>query len=78
MRYFKLDASYKTGYAVKYAFFAQILALCRARIITIPTMHMGSLHTITPMCMVGIVIIRARHSAKIRAKKAYSAGTSHI
>jgi hypothetical protein len=45
--------------------FARILALCRARVITIPTIRLGSLHTITPMCMVGIVIIRSRHSAKI-------------
>jgi hypothetical protein len=61
-----LTQPYNTVYAVKYRFFARILALYRARIITIPTIHMGSLHTtITPMCMVGIVIIRARHSAKI-------------
>jgi hypothetical protein len=53
---------------VKYQFFSQILALCRARIITNPTIHMASLHSITPMCMVRIVIIQARHSAKIRAK----------
>jgi hypothetical protein len=53
---------------VKYPVFARILALCRAQIITILTIHMDSLHTITPMCMVGIVIIRARRSAKIRAK----------
>jgi hypothetical protein len=49
--------------------FAQILALCQARIITIPTIHFGSLVCKLPKCMVGIVIIRARHSAKIRAKK---------
>jgi hypothetical protein len=53
------DAFFNTRYAVKYTFFARILALCRARIITIPTIHMGSLHTIAAMCMVGIVIIRA-------------------
>jgi hypothetical protein len=54
---------------VDYLFFARILALCRARVITIPTIHMGSLHSnITPMRIVGIVITRARHSAKIRAK----------
>jgi hypothetical protein len=52
-----LTRPYNTGYLVKYHFFAQILALCRARIVTIPTIHMGSLHTIAPMCMVGIVII---------------------
>jgi hypothetical protein len=51
--------------------FAQILALCRARIITIPTIHMASLVCKLPMCMVGIVIIRARHSAKIQAKNWY-------
>jgi hypothetical protein len=53
---------------VEYLFFAQILALCRARVKTIPTIRMGSLHSITLMRIVGIVITRARHSAKIRAK----------
>jgi hypothetical protein len=51
--------------------FAQILALCQARIITIPTIHMGAIECKLAMCMVGLVIIRARHSAKIRAKKLY-------
>jgi hypothetical protein len=60
-----LTRPYDTVYAVKYQFFARILALCRARIITISTIHMGSLHTKLPMCMVGTVIIRARHSTKI-------------
>jgi hypothetical protein len=45
--------------------FALILAPCRARIITIPTIHLGSLVCKLPKCMVGIVIPRARHSAKI-------------
>jgi hypothetical protein len=63
-----LSRPYNTGFCVKYPVFARILALCRAQIITNSTIHMGSLHTITPICMVGIVIIRARHSAKIRAK----------
>jgi hypothetical protein len=49
--------------------FARILALCRARIITIPTIHMGVIVCKLPMCMVGIVIPRARHSAKNRAEK---------
>jgi hypothetical protein len=66
----RLDAFFNTRYAVKYTFFARILALCRAPIITIPTIHFGSLHTITPMCMVEIVIIRARHSAKIEQNHA--------
>jgi hypothetical protein len=59
---------YNTEYRVKYPVFARILALWRARVITIPTIHMGSLHTTTPMCMAGMLIIRARLSAKIRAK----------
>jgi hypothetical protein len=37
--YFKLDATFNTGYRVRYPFFAQILAVCRARAITIPTIH---------------------------------------
>jgi hypothetical protein len=49
--------------------FARIVALYRARIITIPTIHMGVIVCKLPMCMVGIVIIRAQHSAKIQAKK---------
>jgi hypothetical protein len=53
---------------VKYPFFAQFLALCRARGITIPTIGLGSLHYIAPKPIVQIVIIRARHSAKIREK----------
>jgi hypothetical protein len=65
--YFKLDAAFNTGYGVEYLFFARILALCRAQVITIPTIPLGSLHSITPMRIVGIVIARARHSAKIRA-----------
>jgi hypothetical protein len=36
-----LTRPYNTVYAVKYRFFARILALCRARIITIPTIHSG-------------------------------------
>jgi hypothetical protein len=34
----------------------------------IPTIGLGSLHSITPKPIVGIVVPRARHSAKIRAK----------
>jgi hypothetical protein len=60
-----LTRPYNTGYWVKYHVFARILALCRARIITIPTIRMGSLHYIAAMRMVGIVITQAQHSAKI-------------
>jgi hypothetical protein len=52
--------------------FARILALFRARIITIPTIRMGVIECKLPMGIVGIVTHRARHSAKIRAKKRYS------
>jgi hypothetical protein len=51
--------------------FARILALCRARVITIPTIRMGVIECKLPMGIVGIVITGARHSAKIRAKKRY-------
>jgi hypothetical protein len=53
---------------VKYPIFARFLALCRVRSITIPTIGLGSLHSIAPKPIVGIVFPRARRSAKIRAK----------
>jgi hypothetical protein len=56
--------------------FARILALCRAWVITISTIRMGVIECKLPMGIVGIVITRARHSAKIRAKKRYS--TAHL
>jgi hypothetical protein len=62
-----LSQPFNARYAVEYLFFARILALCRAQVITIPTIRMGSLHSITPMRIVGIVITRAQHTAKIRA-----------
>jgi hypothetical protein len=65
---FKLVAAFNTGYRVEYPFFARFLALCRARGITVPTIGLGSLHSIAPKPIVGIVIIWARHNAKIRAK----------
>jgi hypothetical protein len=40
---FALTHPFNTGYRVEYHFFALILALCRARIITIPTIHTSSL-----------------------------------
>jgi hypothetical protein len=51
--------------------FARILALCRARGTTIPTIRMGVIECKLPMGIFGIVIIRARHSAKNQAKKGY-------
>jgi hypothetical protein len=52
--------------------FARILALFRARVITVPTIHMGVIECKLPMRIVGIVITRHRHTAKIRAEKRYS------
>jgi hypothetical protein len=49
--------------------FARILAVCRARVTTIPTIRMGVIECKLPMRIVGIVITRAQHTAKIRAKK---------
>jgi hypothetical protein len=49
--------------------FARILALCRARGTTIPTIGLGVIECKLPKPIVGIVIPRARHSAKNRAKK---------
>jgi hypothetical protein len=63
-----LSQPFNARYAVEYPLFAWFLALCRARIITIPTIRLGSLHTKLPKCKVRIVFIRARHCAKIRAK----------
>jgi hypothetical protein len=51
--------------------FARILALCRARAITIPTIGLGAVECKLPKPIVGIVIARAQHSAKNRAKKGY-------
>jgi hypothetical protein len=57
--------------------FARILALCRARVITIRTIQSSSAACLKlDDCMVGLVIIRARHSAKIRAKKGTLRDTS--
>jgi hypothetical protein len=51
--------------------FAQILAPCQARKSTNPTIHSAALEGKVAMCMVGLVDLRARHSAKIRAKRGY-------
>jgi hypothetical protein len=51
--------------------FARLLALCRARGITIPTIGLGAIECKLPEPLVGIVIPRAQHSAKNRAKKGY-------
>jgi hypothetical protein len=48
---------------------ARILEACRARVTTIPTIHMGVIECKLPMGIVGIVITRARHTAKNGAKK---------
>jgi hypothetical protein len=52
--------------------FARILAVCRAQVTTIPTIRMGVIECKLPMRIVGIVIARARHTAKNRAKIGYS------
>jgi hypothetical protein len=49
--------------------FARILAVYRARVTTIPALRMGVIECKLPMRIVGIVITRARHTAKNRAKK---------
>jgi hypothetical protein len=66
--FWSLSRPYNTGYRVKYYVFALILALWQARIITNPTIQSSSFKHAEDDCMVGLVIIRARHSAKIRAK----------
>jgi hypothetical protein len=54
------------------SYFAQILAVCQAQVITIPTIRMGVIECKLSMRIDGIVITRAQHTAKIRAKKRYS------
>jgi hypothetical protein len=51
--------------------FAQMLAPCRAINSTNPTMNMSSFYCTEDVCMVGLVDLRARHSANIQAKKGY-------
>jgi hypothetical protein len=51
--------------------FAQILAPCRAIKSTNLTLHRPVLECKEGLCMVGLVDLRARHSANIRAKKGY-------
>jgi hypothetical protein len=51
--------------------FAQILAPCRAINSTNPTLQTSSIKCAEDVCMVGLVDLRARHSAKIRAKNWY-------
>jgi hypothetical protein len=51
--------------------FARFLALCRARGNTILTIGLGAIECKLPKPIVGMVIPRARHSAKNRAKKGY-------
>jgi hypothetical protein len=63
-----LPRPFNTGYRVKYHIFARILAVCRARAITNPTMHSASFYCNEAEWIVGIVIARAQHTARIRAK----------
>jgi hypothetical protein len=55
--------------------FAQILAPCRARKSTNSTIHRPAIECKEGLCMVGLVDLRARHSANIRAKKGTSLHT---
>jgi hypothetical protein len=54
---FSLTHPYNMRYAVKYYFFAQILALCRARIITYPIRQLYTLSYCARSCLIGLVII---------------------
>jgi hypothetical protein len=53
---------------VKYHLFGRILAPCRANNYTYQTLRTPSLKRAADVCMVGLVDLRARHSANIRAK----------
>jgi hypothetical protein len=49
--------------------FARFLAPCGARKSTNRTIHMAAIECKVAMCMVGLVDLRARHSAKNRVKR---------
>jgi hypothetical protein len=51
--------------------FAQILAPCQAINSTNQTLHRPTLDGKVAMCMVGLVDLRAQHTAEIRAKRGY-------
>jgi hypothetical protein len=51
--------------------FAKFIALSRAIKSTIPTIHSASFSCNEAEWMVGIVLARARHTAKIRTEKGY-------
>jgi hypothetical protein len=63
-----LSQPFNMGYRVEYPFFVRFIALCRARGITIPIIGLGAIECKIPKPIVGIVIPRAQHSAKNRAK----------
>jgi hypothetical protein len=48
--------------------FAQILAPCRANKSTNPTIRSAAIECKEGLCTIGLVDLRALHSAKIRAK----------
>jgi hypothetical protein len=54
-----------------YLYLARILAPCRANNSTNQTLRASSYKCAEDVCMVGLVDLRARHSAKIRAKEGY-------
>jgi hypothetical protein len=62
------DASFNARYAVKHPFFAPILAVCRARAITNPIRQWSSSCYSAYHWLIGLVIVRAQHTAKIGAK----------
>jgi hypothetical protein len=51
--------------------FARILAPCRANNSTYQTLPTSSFKCVEDGCLVGLVDLKARHSAKIRAKNWY-------
>jgi hypothetical protein len=51
--------------------FAKFIAPCRANNSTNQTLRTSSFKCAEDACMVGLVDLRARHSAKIRAKRWY-------
>jgi hypothetical protein len=62
------DASFNASYRVKYPFFAPILAVFRAQAITNPIRQWSSSCYSAYHWLIGLLIARARHTAKIGAK----------
>jgi hypothetical protein len=64
----RLDTSFNTRYAVKYLFFARILALCRPVNLTNPIRQLYTSVYSAYSCLIGLVVLIGRLSAMNLAK----------